>query len=433
MQISISILIVGALQLLLLIAAVYVIIFLQLRYSIRLSMADILLLALQVFNLVVLLQHITGYEGGTSAAGRNFALLYAVQGMVIFLHLIRFAWLMRKVRTLRHELLMPQSIRETIDYLPGGICFSTPNGRPILTNRRMNELVYRLTGHTVMNACVTWDELRQFISANGCTKLEELRMNREPIGGAVDDCMFFSFPGGNIWRFRKEELTDRVPRYIQLEATEISDLYHYSKKLYHNNQRLAEQYKRQQNLLANIVEINHEKEILQAKIRIHDDLGRSILTTKQHLSGQTLSENIPYLADIWNNTIRNLAEFTRASADMEISPEIELQKAADMIGCHIHFRGDRQVGRKTALLFYAVVREALTNAVRHAKADQLDVSIRKTAGGYYVEISDNGTVPVSLVTEGNGLSNLRRRLEQEGATLEIKCEDGVVLSAVIPA
>jgi hypothetical protein len=145
--------------------------------------------------------------------------------------------------------------------------------------------------------------------------------------------------------------------------------------------------------------------------------------TKQHLSNHTLSENIPNIADIWNNTISSLSDFTQVYTDTESSPEIELLKAAEMIGCQINFNGDRPVGRKTTLLFYALVREALTNAVMHAKANKLIVTVRQAKRGYHVKISDNGGVRVSCVTEGNGLSNLRRRLEQEGATLQIKCSD----------
>jgi hypothetical protein len=299
----------------------------------------------------------------------------------------------------------------------------------------MNELFFLLTKHTVANALTAWEELRRFDSANGCVKLENLwpEQNRAGEDGEADDAtMFFSLPDGGIWRFHREELRD-YPQYIQLEASQISDLYRYSAELYQNNRRLSEQYFRQQNLLANIVEINHEKELLQAKMRIHDDLGRSILTTKQHLSNRTLEENISYLSDIWSNTIRRLSDFTQWGEETEVSPEIELLRAADMIGCRINYIGDRPIGRKTTLLFYALVREALTNAVMHAGANRLDVTIKPGARGYLVEISDNGTVPVLELAEGSGLSNLRSKLEREGATMAVKCDAGVVLIAELPA
>ena len=433
MQISISFLIIGIIQYMLLIIAFCMMIILKVCYSIRFSLADILISAIQVLNLTLLTHCVIKDEWFFLATHVNLKLLFIIQVALIFFLLIRFVRLYRKARARRLKLLTPQSIRETIDFLPGGICFSTPSGRPILTNHRMNELVYSLTKHTIINAQTTWEELRQFCSAQGCAKLEEPWINRDNMGGEAYDDMVFSLPDGNIWRFRQEELTDRIPYSVQLEATDISDLYRSSKKLYENNQRLAEQYERLQNLLENIVHINHEKEILSTKMRIHDELGRSIIVTKQHLANQTLSDNIPYLAETWENTIRNLEDVARIYADKDISPENELLRAAEMIGCHIDFCGERPSGRQAALLLYATVREALTNAVRHAQADRLNVTISHTGFGFHVEISDNGTVSVYSVTEGSGLNNLRRRLEQEGATLQVKCDGGVVLIADIPS
>lgn len=341
-------------------------------------------------------------------------------------------WQMFKTKAAHRKFNIPQSIRGAIDTLPGGLCFSTRDGRLILTNRRMNELIYRLTDHTVMNAQATWDELQQFSPMNGCEKLEELQIKQEALDKSGDEHMLFLFPNGSIWRFRRKTLMEQHPHYIQLEATDITDLYQYSKELALNNKRLAEQYKRQRNLLAHIVEINREKELLLMKMRIHDDLGRSILTTKQHLSNQSLDDNTHSLVEMWNKTIQGLTDSTSKHSDGEISPEIELQRAADMIGCRINFYGDRPSHRKTELLFYAVVREALTNAVRHANADRLNVVIELTGRWYRVEISDNGNIPISSLTQGSGLSHLRRRLEQEGATLEVKYENGVVLIASLP-
>ena len=425
---------ISSIQFLLLIAAVYIFTFSRIYRYARFTIPDTLLILAQITNLSLLLRYITGYESGFPAVSMSYYPSYIAQGIFIVLIFIRITWSFRVLPARRQRLVMPLSIRETIDYLPGGICFSTPNGRPILTNRKMNELVFALTKHTIANTLTTWEELRQFNSANGCIKMENLWIDKNRADEATDDDpLFFSLPDGNIWRFHIEELKDQVPHYIQLEASLISDLYNYSAKLYQNNIRLARQYARQQTLLNNIVEINHEKEILQAKINIHADLGRSILTTKQHLSSQTLTENITYLADIWNDTIRRLSDVNQINAAAEISPEIELQKAADMIGCHISFTGDRPAGRKTTLLFYALVREALTNSVTHAKADQLNVIINPAERGYLVEITDNGTAPVLGFTEGSGLSNLRRKLEQEGATLQVKREDGVVLIAKLPA
>ena len=81
---------------------------------------------------------------------------------------------------------------------------------------------------------------------------------------------------------------------------------------------------------------------------------------------------------------------------------------------------------------YAAIREALTNAVRHAEATELTVKIEQDEKRYHIEIFDNGSVSVSSITEGNGLSALRQRLEQEGASLKVLCDNSVSLIVDIP-
>ena len=439
----------GLIQFALIIVAIYLVVYFRMLYNTRISLFDILVIAIQMQNLIYLYYTLLGNAGDNFM---NREIYIFLQGTLIIFLLVRYSFMIRASRKNRQNLLTVQSIRETIDHLPGGICFSAPSGVPIMTNYKMNELIYKLTSHTVMNARATWLELCQYKSYNGCVKLDKALMDldnesREPAYDGWqqnNDCreqpnwLFFKMPEGNIWRFRREEMTDQEPPYVQLEATEITDLYQYSIELSENNQKLSKQHMRQRSLLDNIVEINHEKEILSSKMRIHDDLGISIITTKKHLFNQTLSANIQYLIDLWKNTIRNLTDFVQRYEDIGASPETELLKVADMIGCEINFIGDQPAGYKAALLYFAAVREALTNAVRHVGADCLNVAtsyVEASPSGpcYHVEISDNGSAAVYFISLGNGLSNLRKRLEQEGATLDIKCIDGVTLIIDIPA
>jgi signal transduction histidine kinase len=428
-----SILVIGIIQLLFLIIAVHMIVFFKVCYNIRFSATDILLLVIQVFNLALLTRYVIKDEWFYLTAGLNLNLLPIFQYVFLSILLIRFIRSFRKARMRRLKLLTPQSIRETIDFLPGGICFSTPSGRPILTNHRMNELVYRLTNQTIINAQTTWEELRQFLPANGCMKLDEPWISQDDDDESVNEYMIFSFPDGNIWRFQKEELTDQIPESVQLEAINISDLYQSSKELYKTKIILAEQSERWMNYLENVSQYNHEKEILSTKRRIHADLGECIITTKQHINNTTLSENVSKLTKIWENAIRNLEDVTSIHIDEDISPENDLQIAADTIGCQIHYIGDRPLNRRPTRLLYTAVREALTNAVKHANADQLTVTIRPSNRGYHVTITDNGTIQISNLVEGSGLGDLRKKLEQEGATLNIECIDGVVLEVELPA
>jgi len=453
MMISMRFLIIGVLHLLSLIAVLYMAAFSKTHHGVRFPAVDALLLLVQLMNLTILPQLIMSGNGTFAAVAGNERPLFAAQCVLLAFVFARLLWLIRKAVKRRNELLIPRAVRETIDHLPGGLCFATPSGKPILTNHKMNDLVYKLTGQTVISMQSVWEELNRPEPANGCARpvrqwldglqadgLQADGLQADSQNNDSPDVSYILYPDGRIWRFSKKALADRQPHYIQLEATDITDLYRYTKELFENNQRLAEQNERLQSILANIVEINREKEIISAKMRIHDELGRSILTTKRHLSNQTLEGNIQGLIELWGSTIRGLEDYALTGADEETSPETELMKAADLIGCQIRFDGDRPNGRDASLLLYALVRESLTNAVRHAGANLLNVAISPTERGYHVEITDNGTdMPPGLAencspAEGSGLRNLRRRLEQEGASLVVKHDGGgICLIAELPS
>ena len=66
---------------------------------------------------------------------------------------------------------------------------------------------------------------------------------------------------------------------------------------------------------------------------------------------------------------------------------------------------------------YRVVQEGLTNAVRHGKADRIEIRITRTGNTVSVSLRDNGTGCGSL-EEGFGLRHMRERLEMLGGTLD---------------
>ena len=328
--------------------------------------------------------------------------------------------------SIKNKLFTVRSIREAIDSCPGGICFSTTGGRPILVNRRMNELVFELTGHTVIEANTTWDELESISPVNGCTRLRDV-WNSSDEGNQV-----FRMKNGRIWRFRKLILKNGRESTVQIDASDITELYQKSNELYQNNLRLMGIRQRQKDLLENIVEINRDKELLSTKVRIHDELGRCLVATKKALEGGNLTDDSQLLSG-WKEAIRDMTNIPLTDRSAGPSPEAELLKVADMIGCHGEFIGRQPTERRALLLLYAAVREALTNAVRHAGADRLSVSISEINFMYHVVISNNGKTRVTSIKEGGGLSSLRRSLEQEGASLRIVCGDCVSLIVDIPA
>ena len=321
-------------------------------------------------------------------------------------------------------------IKKAIDSYPGGICFSALDGRVILVNEKMNQLMLELTGHTILNAKVTWEELANFASNGKAEKLTQSWLPKDPDKESIHQQLFFRFSDSSVWRF---ELRFLASNTVQIEAAEITELYRLSEELYENTIRLQDMQKRQKALLDGIVEVNLNKEILTAKMHIHDELGHCLLATTKAITEDSLAENADTLRKSWNSTIQDFSNISTVWTvpDSSLQPEL-MQGVAELIGCKVIFLGEQPKSRKALQLLYAAIREALTNAVRHVNATELMVKIEQDEKSYHIEISDNGSVSVSSITEGNGLSALRQRLEQEGASLKVLCDNSVSLIIDIP-
>jgi signal transduction histidine kinase len=70
----------------------------------------------------------------------------------------------------------------------------------------------------------------------------------------------------------------------------------------------------------------------------------------------------------------------------------------------------------------AVVREALSNVVRHAAASQVRVVVRTEAGTLTISVADNGVGASDAVARG-GLANMRQRALGHGGSFEIRPTD----------
>lgn len=83
---------------------------------------------------------------------------------------------------------------------------------------------------------------------------------------------------------------------------------------------------------------------------------------------------------------------------------------------------------------YRIVAEALTNAVRHARADRVDVRLTRAADGLRVEVVDDGVGMGEDVEAGVGLLSMRERAAELGGRVEVSCpaSGGTVVRACLP-
>ena len=97
--------------------------------------------------------------------------------------------------------------------------------------------------------------------------------------------------------------------------------------------------------------------------------------------------------------------------------------------------GQPRLSPELETTIYRIVQEALTNALKHAHATQVDVTVAEENGEVVVEVRDDGAgFRPDAATRGYGLIGMRERVQLAGGRLEIDTgERGTCVRAEVPA
>jgi PAS domain S-box-containing protein len=195
--------------------------------------------------------------------------------------------------------------------------------------------------------------------------------------------------------------------------------------------------------------LRHEDEIRENERKtisreIHDELGQSLSAlkvdlgwTKDNVSGSpAVSDKIDGMIDIVSDTIKNVQ---RISADLRLGllddlgliPAMEWYcqefEKRTKIKC-IFKPGDILIkNNRKKLTLYRVLQEALTNVLRHAGANEVNVNYYNEKESVILKIKDNGTgIDTEKISSGLslGIVGLRERANQFNGRLRIKSTPG---------
>jgi signal transduction histidine kinase len=101
--------------------------------------------------------------------------------------------------------------------------------------------------------------------------------------------------------------------------------------------------------------------------------------------------------------------------------------AADRLGFEprVHFRGpvDTVIGHETGEQLFAVLRESLSNVIRHADATAVEVTLSADRGELVLTVGDDGVGPCSAPGSGFGLRNMESRAAALLGTFEVRAND----------
>lgn len=302
------------------------------------------------------------------------------------------------------------SVKEGFDNLPSGICFFDKNGILTLCNRKMYSLILELTGKDPQSLA----ELRELLESSSAIARTETNV--------------YLSENGTAWRFSEATVTTRDGGvYTQVTAFDVTELFEKTKELEKNNLALAEYGMRLRRLSSEILTVTREEEILKMKMRIHDDIGRSVIATRLFLQKNRPVGELDL--SVWKNAVRLLKH--EAEEPDETNALKSLESAGHGIGIRLVTVGSLPENRASDILA-AAIRECMTNAVRHAGAKNLFVWLENDGKTATAEITNSGAVPEGEITLGGGLTSLRFRVESVGGTMKLEASPRFRLTVCVP-
>ena len=365
------------------------------------SIAIVLFLPIYFFWQVIFDYSLSRSGGSLNIVSNAMVNLDWIYWLLIFLVLTMFIVILL-VYNVHYEknYLTVNSIKLYLDQVDCGVCCYKDNGRVMFTNMTMNQLCIKLTGTQLLNG-------NQFYEV---TKDQILSIGEER------------------WRFSSRDITIGNEHMREIIATNVTSEYLKTQQLEKDKAELSKINQELQDYNLSIDEVVRHQEILQAKVNIHDEMNRLMLSTVA-----TDSEDISNLDKIfalWQENASLLSMEAEENKQEVMSQKIE--ELAKALKIHLLWK-DEPVSvlcEEERNIFYIAAQEAIANASKHARASRMIISITKVDGHIECHFINNGELPDKDITFTGGLANLEKLIKKQGAILKVNYDNQFVLSLV---
>lgn len=259
----------------------------------------------------------------------------------------------------------------------------------------------------------------------------------------------------------KEEKVQRRNSLI-LVVSLIAALFGLTGYFFYRQQRLKNRQQQQEHELKDaIARIEHQNNLQEQRLAIsrdlHDNIGSQLtfvissvdnLRFAFDLNNSPIDEKLGQISAFTTETIGELRDTIWAMNHPDISLEdlrgrlYNFIEKARVARGDIAFRFEMQEGLETekfssqdGMNIYRCIQEAIHNAVKYSGAVQISVTIQKSDGLLKIVISDDGKgFDPENVIKGNGLENMRKRIEESGGRMKVVSQEnsGTRVSLEIP-
>ncbi len=316
------------------------------------------------------------------------------------------------------EHITVMSVKEAVDSLPTGVCFYTETGRVLMINKAMESFARQAgcpldAGGRALCLSVVSGELSP-------------GFERRAEGGRL----LITTPDGRALSVREgETVFDGGPLYM-LSLTDVSEVYAKTLSLRKLHGRLSALSGRLTEYNRQIVGLTAEKELLAARVSLHDEMGADLLSIKNYLeNGGGEEERLR----IEKRLRRDLDLLFTGQASTPRDEYEQILETAQRLGMEIEIEGSLPRTQPQKHAAATAIHECLTNTIRHAKGKKLTVSARESGGMITLSLTNDGIQPSEEIKEKGGLASLRALTEMiPGASMEILVSPSFCVRLTMP-
>ncbi|MGN1310205.1 MAG: hypothetical protein ACI4VP_00580 [Clostridia bacterium] len=192
----------------------------------------------------------------------------------------------------------------------------------------------------------------------------------------------------------------------EIIAFDITEEYSLKKELDEQNEKIELNNTELVTSIENIENLEKEKNLLKIKNKYHDLLGQNLSVLQQYLNKEEINqENFDEIKFMIKKMFIDIEDTEDPNTNLQNLIKIHKKNGTDIL-----IQGKLPQDKKQAEVFFEIIREATTNAIKHAGSSKIFVEIKETLEETYMVITNDGKKPNEFITENEGIKGMRRKV-----------------------
>lgn len=322
----------------------------------------------------------------------------------------RVCWLLAIDLRYSRDSVSRLSMVDAMTALPEGVLWMSRRHEVILMNDAMRSTLAAL-------------ELPVGLSDAGglWEKLSARAENGEAGGASVQqgaDRLLIRSEDGTARLFLRDEGVLRHQPCVRVMALDVTEEETLNARLESVNRLLEAANNELQASVRQVRQVAEDEAVVRTKSRVHDTVGSRLSILHRYLEDERDSpESLAQITGLLSRILDDLEEPATPTAQTDLD---SIRNAFSLAGVDVRLEGELPRDALVARAFVSIILEAITNAVKHAQARRVEVTMASAAdGSAYLSVANewNGA---ERIEEGTGIPGMRQMAQSVGATFSVQ-------------